>query len=423
VARWKPGDDVLEQNARPIGVARLEVALGGLGRPPPACGVGGGRQPTRPLPELGRALRGAARPGPPGSLLQRCRDLRIGIGRGEGEVPGAFVGIVDDLRQPGVERAPRRRRRLGIDDRSEERVREPDPLARHLDDSRGLRLLKRGRPALATCRLLNELDRRAREGRDHERDLARLSRKAGEPLPEQLMQRRRHRQRVSSDEWNVPRDQRPPELEREKRIATRDPLQLGERRAQELPLQARPQQPVDRRQIERTERDPRDATGIEGRLESERKRIPGSGPLREQEANRLLAQAPRRERKRVRRRRIEPLHVVDRNDKLACLRKPTKDAEEAQRDGPTKQRTATRFASQERHLERVALRLGKPRQHIIVDVLQEITQGRERQRDLGLDRPAAQHASSPLLRRGNALPPQRRLPDPDRAVKQERAHP
>ena len=49
---------------------------------------------------------------------------------------GAFVRILDNLRQPGVQLTPLGGRYLGVDDRSEQRVGKGDPIACHLQDSR-----------------------------------------------------------------------------------------------------------------------------------------------------------------------------------------------------------------------------------------------------------------------------------------------
>ena len=61
------GDDLLEQRARPLGLARLEVALGGLD--PSSARLGGelaGGEPASLFPQRRRRIRGAAGPRPAG---------------------------------------------------------------------------------------------------------------------------------------------------------------------------------------------------------------------------------------------------------------------------------------------------------------------------------------------------------------------
>ena len=59
------------------------------------------------------------------------------------------------------------------------------------------------------------------------------------------------------------------------------------------------------------------------------------------------------------------------------------------------------------------MRVGEPTERSVWHVSEEITERGERKRDLGLDRPAREHLQSPLTGFGDALPPERRLPDPD----------
>ena len=160
LAGGKSRDDVLEQSPRALGVSCLEMAFPGLERPPPAIGVRGRREPPRLFPELCSGLRCPSRPGPAGSGLHGRRHVVIGTGGGEREVPRALIGIVHDLRQARVQRAPPRRRRARIDDRAEERMREPDPAVGDLDDTGRARLLDTCGPSpLVDCRG-HERDRR-----------------------------------------------------------------------------------------------------------------------------------------------------------------------------------------------------------------------------------------------------------------------
>ena len=156
-----------------------------------------------------------------------------------------LVRIVDDLRQAGVEFASPSRRCLRVDDRGEQRMREPDAAVADLQDSGGCRLLERGRPALTAGGGSHERDGRPRERRDDERRLPRRGGDSGEPLPNELVESRGHRQRLSRRGGDIAREQRPAKLEREERIASRHPLQLDERGAEELPAELRPQKAIE----------------------------------------------------------------------------------------------------------------------------------------------------------------------------------
>ena len=79
-------DDLVEHLARPPGVAGLEDAEGGVDGPP-LRGVDalGRRQAHRPLEQVGRRRRCAARLGLARRVLERARDLLVGAGRSEAE--------------------------------------------------------------------------------------------------------------------------------------------------------------------------------------------------------------------------------------------------------------------------------------------------------------------------------------------------
>jgi hypothetical protein len=60
-----------------------------------------------------------------------------------------------------------------------------------------------------------------------------------------LVEGRGHRQRLPRHGGDIAREQRPAKLEREERIASRHPLQLDERGAEELPAEVRPQKTIE----------------------------------------------------------------------------------------------------------------------------------------------------------------------------------
>jgi hypothetical protein len=84
-------------------------------------------QPHGGLGQLRRDLRRPARPSPVSALLHRGRHRRIrAVGR-QHQMPGAFLRIGQRRRQPGMQRAPRRRCQPRPRGDAEQRMREPQP--------------------------------------------------------------------------------------------------------------------------------------------------------------------------------------------------------------------------------------------------------------------------------------------------------
>ena len=94
--------------------------------------------------------------------------------------------------------------------------------------------------------------------------------------------------------------------------------------------------------------------------------------------------------------------------------------EDAERHRSALQPPGLRPSSQQRDLEGLALRVGEPPERSVRHVAEEITQRGERQSDLGLDRPAREHLQPPRTGVGDALPPERRLPDPGLTLDEQR---
>ena len=118
-----PAEHLLEHLARPAAVARLERAGGGVRDPAPDLGgLIRRREVRRPLEQLGRRRRRAARLGSAAGVVERARDGLVRAGRGEREVPRALLGLAHPLGDRGVQGASRRRIRRGVGARGEQRV-------------------------------------------------------------------------------------------------------------------------------------------------------------------------------------------------------------------------------------------------------------------------------------------------------------
>src|SRR5262249_7270542 len=169
---WKTCDGLFEQNACAVGVAGLEVTLSGFDASLPRSWVVRSGEPTRPFPELRCALWRPARPRSPGCVVERRGNLRVGTGRGESKMPCAFVGLVDDLREPGVQRTLLGSGRLGVDDRSKQRMREGDPPTAFLENPRFARAVEAGCRHRLSGGGRNDRHRRPGQRRHHAHDLA-----------------------------------------------------------------------------------------------------------------------------------------------------------------------------------------------------------------------------------------------------------
>src|SRR5262245_5128502 len=128
------GDDLFQQRACTLRLARLEVILGGLD-PPSArvAGEVGRRQAASLLPQRRRSIWGSAGAGSAGGLVQFGCELGIRPGSRENEMPGALLRIVEHRRKASVQLATLRARYTGVQNGCEERMSEPHPLAVRLE--------------------------------------------------------------------------------------------------------------------------------------------------------------------------------------------------------------------------------------------------------------------------------------------------
>ncbi len=112
---------------------------------------------------------------------------------------------------------------------------------------------------------------------------------------------------------------------------------------------------------------------------------------RRQESEPLRGQPVHHETNDVGRRRIEPLHVVERQHHGRLGRGGAKDRERAARDGDPIRRPLFRRA-QQRELERPALRLGKGVEHGVGHAVEEVAEPQKREGALRFRRSADKHA-------------------------------
>ena len=212
-------DDLLEQRPRMADLAGLEVPLGRFdAASPPSVVVPGRREAASLLQQIGGGIGRAARRGAAGGLLQRHRDRLVRLLRSQGEMPGALLGIVEDLGEPPVQRAPLRGGEQLIGDRREQRVREREPLAVLLQHAGSHR---RGRPGRrCACKgCVDDPQRRPRQRRGHLRGGAGLRGQELEPIADELLEVGGDGQLLGRLEPFAAGDQCPADLEREEEVA------------------------------------------------------------------------------------------------------------------------------------------------------------------------------------------------------------
>ena len=190
-----------------------------------------------------------------------------------------------------------------------------------------------------------------------------------------------------------------------------------EDRAGGHPAEPELQQALDGAEAERGQVEAVEAIG--GPVEAERRGRRAGGSLREQQGDRLVGQAPRREGEHRGGGPVEPLHVVDGDDERRGARQGAQRGQGGERDGLLVRRRAG-VGDEQRGLERAPLRGGEVVQRLGVGAEQVAERGvGEARLRLGGTRGDRPHARG--LGASDRRPPERRLADPRLARDQQRA--
>jgi hypothetical protein len=195
-------------------------------------------------------------------------------------------------------------------------------------------------------------------------------------------------------------------------------VELFECRAVELDVGAVAEQSIERVQVERPDGQPLEAI-VRQRQFGQSRHVPSLQPAGDQQSDRPFSETAGDELERTRRRSVEPLDIVDRQEDGSALGQRPHDAEEAQRDRARKRRRAFGLPAQQCHLERAPLRLGETRHRFGRDVLQQVAQRGEGELCLRIDRPADEHVIRPRPGAGDDALPQCGLADPRLAFEKE----
>ena len=163
--------------------------------------------------------------------------------------------------------------------------------------------------------------------------------------------------------------------------------------AREGPAEPVAQQPMERADAERPHRQPLDALRTERLLESRLLRSVDEPPGEQQE-HVVRGEPSQRERECVRRRVVEPLNVVDREEKGRVLGEQLQCTANRHPERPRIDPVPRRLFAEERDLERSPPRRRQRRQHVVEDVLEQIAQPHVSEAALGLGRSRREDAQS-----------------------------
>ena len=146
-------------------------------------------------------------------------------------------------------------------------------------------------------------------------------------------------------------------------------------------------------------------------------------PPREQQQHAARRGPSKREAEGARRGRVEPLHVVDRDDDRPVVRQHLQRGASRDPERPRIDPVCGRILEEECALERAASRRRQRRQHDVEDVLEQVAEARQSQTALGLGGPRGKDAQSPRMCTLDARKPKRRLPNASLALEHESSRP
>ena len=397
---------------------------GRLAEPPPcellACV--GWRQPRGRRVEL----RGSPMGSPPRGPRRRGLDLRRdGVGRdrrARREVASPLLGILHHVGEPLVELSAPLLGRHSEHYRGEQRVGEANPLPIEDEHARLLRLDQRGADiATRSRRPLENGRRRAGEGRGGEHEVPGALRQAAQALRHELLDIAGHRKRLTQGVSVSLARERLRHLEGEEGIASRDLRQTCQGRSSQGIAEPRPDQLVQTGEGERSGGDTLDALRRKRSRKPERELDTDGRAAGEQQAG-ASGQPAHGELERLPRRRVEPLHVVDRDEQRLPLGEGGEHADQRRR----RRACVCRFvalAPQQRRRESPFLD-GRQRSASLVEGrADEIRERGIRQRRLALRRTRLEDAERPRLGGAHGLEPDRGLADPCFALDHERDRP
>jgi hypothetical protein len=332
-------------------------------------------------------------------------------------VPPAFLRVVEDRGQAPVQLPPPRRGQLRQGDRREQRVREPHLLGVELHDAGGGRRLDR----LAASR--EPVDQRHRGPRQRRDRLHRLQGgwgEQGEAVVEQPLEAGGDRQLLGRRVLGAVPEDGEGDLLGEEGVAAGHAVEPQQRPPRQRRGQPGGQQPVQLRHGERSDLQAVQAAGREGAVEVQRDPGLALEPPGDQQADPLVGEPAGYEGERAAGGLVQPLDVVDGDQRGAAPRERAEHAQQPERDRPGQGLPLLRLRAQQGHLQRVPLRPWQLAEDRVGNLDQQVAKGGVGELRLGVDRPARQHAVRAARGGLQAVPPEGGLPDADLALDHER---
>ena len=242
-----------------------------------------------------------------------------------------------------------------------------------------------------------------------------VSRQPVEPILHEHLQRRRNRQRLRRIDNLV---QRTRKLQREERVAAGALVKAEQRGPREHPPEPSQQKTVQRAQAQRADGKMLDDAPVHSKLKRGHPDVVLE-PAGAEKTDVAVVQPPQRKSKRAHGRRIQPLHVVDRNQDRLAIREQMQRAPDGHSERSRIDPGFRHPLDEQSALERATTRRGQFRRDLRERVLEKVSQPGVREPQLGLRRPRREHTKT-STRRLDTLKPKRRLPDPRFAIQHER---
>jgi hypothetical protein len=309
--RAEPGNQLAQLRFRTRRVAGLEVEVRRIDRAP---GRGlrqlGRSERSRLIEEECRRAEGATRLRALRGLLERERDVFVGVSDGSGELPGPLLRVLEQFRQTSVD-VPASRPIGGlVDGCRQERVREPDPIQVELDDAC---VQGRKQPGFAAdprgC--LHDAGPRVSMRRGRQQVFAARPRQREDAPVHELLQRLGDGQRLARGDGRSGPVQRADDLERVERVSARGLMDLGQQRTRKRKPELLANEMMQCAEVEGADPDGDETFAGKRAANLRDEHARGRSARCEKNADALVPQTSRRVAERPRGGGVEPLDVVD----------------------------------------------------------------------------------------------------------------
>jgi len=329
-----------------------------------------------------------------------------------GKVARALLGILDDVGEPTVQISALAFSTAAIERRREEWVCEPECLTFTLEHAGRGRFGHRG-SCIVADRSLDQGHRRLADGSGGKRCLSGGGRQPREALADDVEEARGYRQRFPGLVSVAGAHHTRRDLERVERVPARCTFELAERWPQEARPEPRSDQSIQVVMAERSDIYPLWTLDVENRP---------TGSCCGNDARRFVVEPAESESERACRRRVHPLHVIERDKDRLVLGQTPQESPQRGADCPQLRSLSFRFLEKERDPKRATLRRRQGAE-LLVRASEKVAKGRERQLSLGSSGTRLEDAETAVAGALDDRSPERRLPDSRLALEEQHAIP